>query len=469
MKKTIIYICLLAAILLASCTSENTDFQDDKGSKGQVRVVMASRAMSGTGTPQDPVAELEVERFNHYWVVFTEATASRKIVAIVKKDCSLTERDEFMVALSPGAYKAYGFANIADSYLESLGIEEGKTMPNLNAALFTPDNNLYGYGKTALVPVEKYQSDYESGKNKGIPMTSINGITVNITDAVTVTTSIEVVRMFAKIEFVFSNETPTDLTLRKQSISNLTTNKNDGKGAIPLMNDDTRTFSFLDGVPFATLSHNFASGLELASGATGVSRSYYVLESKADETTNSFMLDFDVVKKGETTNAETPLYEYMHYGLTNPSTLTAIRRNDWLRIPISFIDWKMRLEARAYPPIGGYPEAEIEETESNEFIVKFKCGGDFSIRPFLRKFSETDGWFGVDNTDKVNKVYDIQVEDDDNLFTKTPEYKNGEILGTMILTGTGKACVTVKVDVITATTPVKLVKPLTRKIYITLN
>lgn len=461
-----IYSITLAALLAASCSSDiatesgNTPADDEV----KVKVTFQSRAVSGIGVAANPVPALEVERFNRYWVVFTDGTASNKIVAIVKNNCTLTERDEFTVNLSPGNYKAYGFANIDGTYLESLGIIEGQPMPDLTGTLFTPDNRFFGNDVTTLLPAETYQADYAALNNLGIPMTSIAGQTVNITNAVTVTTSIEVVRMFAKVEFVFGNNTANDLTLRGQSISNLSVNRANGTGFIPLYNDDDRTFAFLDGTPFKTLSHTYPDGgLQLPKGATNVSKAFYVLESKADELTNSFFLDFDVVKKGET---PADAADYMRYALTDEHTLTAIRRNDWIRIPVTFTDWQLRLEALTYPPIGGYPEADISETESNEFVVVFEGGGDFMIRPFIRKFNDGDNWFGIDNTAKISGVPTITVDDTDGIFLTEPTLTpTGEIRGRMKVASGKNAIITITAKVITSTTPLTT-KTLTRKIYV---
>lgn len=459
-----IYLWILAAVLLASCANEEAADNIPAEPEIKVSFSLAARSSSGFGIPENPVDDLEVERFNRYWVVFTDGSAANTIVAIVKNDCALTERDEFMVTLSPGSYKVYGFANIADSYLESLGIVEGASMPDLSNALFTPDNRFFGSSVSKLLPVEVFQADYALGKNTGIPMTSVNGIDVNITDAVTVTTSIEVVRMFAKVEFVFSNNTASDLTLRSQSISNLSVNRENNTGFIPLYNDDNRTFSFLDNKPFKTLTHSYGAGLSLSKGATDVSRAFYVLESVADKITNSFILDFDVVADGE---APADVTDYMRYALTDPNTLTAIRRNDWIRIPVAFTDWQMRLEAHTYPPIGGYPEAEIQETESNEFVVKFDGGGDFVIRPFIRKFNDAENWFGIDNKAKISGNPTISVEDNDNIFITQPALNElGEIRGRMKVASGKTATITISATVITSTPPT-MTKTLTRKIFVT--
>lgn len=431
------------------------------GDPVSVHFTLSTRATSATGIPQNPVPELGVERFNHYWVVFTDR--SNRIVAIAKKDCSLTEQDEFTVELSPSTYYVYGFANIADSYLEGLGIALDSPMPDLGGVLFAPDSRFFGNGVTALLPVEVFQSDYAAGQNMGIPMTSRNRIEVNITDAITVEQSIEVVRMFAKIEFVFDNATPSDLSLRSLAVSNLTLNKADATGVIPLMNDDSRDLDYLQDAPYGKLKHTLTGdGLTVVSGGSSVSKSFYVLESVADAVTNSFMLDFDIVKTGESPTDE---IDYMRYGLTDPSTLTAIRRNDWIRIPITINDWVMRLEARSYPPIGGYPDVVVEEDESNEFTVTFSSPGDFVLRPFFRKFFDGSDWFGIDNADRIAETPVISISGDVSVFAEVPSIKStGEILG-IISSTDGTAVVTMTAKVYTNAEKT-VTRTLTRKIYI---
>lgn len=442
-------------LLAASCTSDDVLDPLDPQSGGEVKAhfSLSTRAASGTGTFADPVSD--VERINRYWVVFTDGTAANKVVALVKKELEpAKEQDEFTVSLSPGTYKVYAFANMADDYLGGLHIVQGEAMPDLSQATYLPADTLFGNDVSTLLPVERLKD--------GIPMTSVNGMLVNITNAVTVASSIEVVRLFAKLEFVFKNETGQALTLRSQKVSNLSVNKADNTGFIPLYNDDTREFGFLDGMPFKTLAHSYADGgLTLAADASQTtSKAFYVLESKADETTNSFQLDFDIKD------------DHIRYGLTDPSTLTVIRRNDWIRIPIIFSDWQMRLEAHTYPPIGGYPEAKIEETVGNEFMVKFDGGGDFSIRPFIRKISEGDAWFGIDNAEKVvidktagSESPKITFDDPDGIFITAPALTaSGEIRGKMKVVSGKTASITIEVKVKTSASGTKTI---TRKIFVT--
>lgn len=464
-----LFLLMLTAVSVASCTSDLAENEDAGGGKAvNVRLSLRSRAVSGTGVPQDPDMALDVERFNRYWVVFTDGSADNTIVAIVKNTCDLTERDEFMVSLSPGTYKVYGFANMSDSYLESLGIAEGSAMPDLSSIGYIPDNRFFGNGVTTLLPVETFYQDYKDGGNYGIPMTSVNGQTVHITNAVTVDTSIEVVRMFAKLEFVYSNDTGTDILLRSQSVSNLSVNRTTG-GYIPLCNDDSRSLEYLQDKPFTTLSHSYGEGLKLTTGATGVKRSFYVLESLADAVTNSFLLDFDVVRFGLAPGTEpTEAADYMRYALTDPNTLTAIRRNDWIRIPVVFSDWQMRLEGRSYPPIGGYATADIKQTPDNEFVATFQMAGEFVLRPFIRKFGDGSSWFGIDNKTRVIGTPTITVVSDPmGILEKVPELNGtGEIMGSLKFVAGATACLSLSVKVVNDKTP-SVPKVLTRKIFIT--
>lgn len=447
---------VLAAALLAACSTEDTSDITTNGEKVEVNFTFSSRALSGAGTPQDPVED--VERFDHYWVVFTSTTSSDKIVKIVKKDCASTERDEFMVELGPGTYKVYGFANISDDYLEGLGIVEGQTMPDLSATLIAPYERYFGAGVTTLLPVDVFTA--ETGThNTGIPMTSVNGVVVNVTNAITVDKAIEVVRLFAKIEFNIKNDTEDDVTLLSQTVSNLTMNGAGGEAPVRLMYyDPSAGIDLSANAHTATLSHTYTGGQTIAVGET-LNKAFYVLESRANAITGGFQLGFNIDGQD------------MRYGLTDANVLTQLCRNDWLRIPISLSDWQMRLKVRTLAPIGGYPEATIDEGENGDFVVELTAAGDISILPEVRKYKDGDNWFHLDNGSRILGTPTISVSGDDIFVSGCkPQYAAGGAITARIKTGDearGTACVTVSAKIITnpgAGTPVT--KTITRKIYL---
>lgn len=435
--------------VMSSCSEDEVD--DIKGLTpydGKVKVSLTTRANTGDYVP----GFLQKELISTYRVVFSNNDGD--VVAVADGSCSPTaELKPFDVQLSPGKYNVYGFANISYDYLDGLGLKKGGKVPSNLATLRYNIPNLFNDAKLPSA----------SGYDGYIPMTGICPQQVEVTGRVTQTFGVEVRRLFAKIEFVFQNSTGRDIQLNALSIGNLTVNT--GEGTVLLMNyEESRDYVSLPSVSTSrTLTHTYSTPLLLKKDTTSVSQAFYVLESRASTITNSFQLDFNITKEEVTPSGSE--YDYMRYGLTDPSTITLIHRNDWIRIPINLSDWQMRLEARSYPPIGGYPEAEIEELEDNEFVVFFKGGGEFSIRPFIRKYGDGSDWFGIDDKKMVVGTPTISVEDLSNLFQKTPSLTNsGEIIGTMRAYPGLTACITISLQVNVSAT---ITKTLKRKIYVT--
>lgn len=439
--------------LFSACTESETDSQN---SNDAVKVTMSLSTRAVVGEPKDPVNNKEL--INDYYILFVDK--SGKIIETFEKDCAPTELDEFSLELAPGSYKVYAFANIPASYVSGLGLTKGATVRALDKTYYAIPS---AFNTNTLVPVESYAGN--------IPMTSVEAAEITVSEKATQSFGIEVRRIFAKIQFDYTNTTDEDLTLRGQSISNLTLNATESQGSVRLMNYNDNSILLAPNARYATLSHTYATPMQLAKKTGTGSQSFYVLESLADKVTNSFLLDFDVVRKGETPSEAV---DYMRYALTDRSTLTVIRRNDWIHIPIVFSEWQMRLEARNYPPIGGYPEAEIDEANGNEFLVTFQGGGEFSIRPYIRKYYDGSDWFGIDQTTKISGTPTITVEDASLLFSTTPTLTHsGEIIGKMRIFAGLKACITISVDVIENAAEVQadptkeiITKTLTRKIYV---
>lgn len=461
------YICaslsLLFILVLAGCSAD--DANGDGATDGTVAFTLnATRA--NTGEYVSDVQDCELIKW--YRIVITTTDNRNILVCIDKTLASAKELDPVdQIVLSEGNYNVYAFANIDLDYLTGIGIKEGGTVPqNLSdlrysvPGYFNATADANGKLNGSLLRVADF-----AAAGHYIPMTSLSPQKIEVTSRINQTFNIEVRRLFAKLEFVFRNSTDKDLQVNAVSVGDLTTNG--ATGSILLMNyeENRNDINLPYTVSKATLTHGFATPSAVNSQTSGVSHSFYVLESSANTITRSFDLAFNVTRKGVApTGAEN---DYMRYTLTDPSTITLIHRNDWIVIPVNFIDWQVRLEARSYPPIGGYAEAAVEEKSSDEFVVTFTSGGDFVIRPFIRKYGSEDGWFGIDEKTKVIGNPVVTVDDRDNLFLSKPELKStGEIIGRMNIHSGINACVTVSVNVATSTSPL-VTKTLTRKIYIT--
>lgn len=441
------------ALLVTACS------HDEDMDMRPVPVVMSLSTRAAVGQPADAVRDQEL--IASYRIYFVDKNGV--VCEVVNNVCAPTELDEFSMEMAPGTYYVYAFANFPDAFFGTLGWTKGSTIAGFPNALA---GRYYGideaFNTPTLLPVEDFGH---------IPMTSVEAQQVTVSERATQTFGIEVRRMLAKLEFVFTNTTDQDITVRGQSVGDITLNGSAGQGAIRLMNYDDASVQLSSAARTATLTHHYAAPLQLDAHGGTATRSFYVMESRADVLTNSFLLGFDVTQRDATPSAE---LDYMRWALTDPATLTVIRRNDWVRIPITFGEWQMHLEAYSYPPIGGYPEAEIDEEEGNEFVVHFLTPGEFSIRPTLRRYYDGSDWFGIDEHTYVSGTPTITVSDPNLIFLNEPSLSgSGEILGCLRSAGVGgRALVTISVDVITnpdavARGEAAVTRTLTRKIYIT--
>lgn len=463
MLKRLTYI-ILTVLLLTACTADVSD----RGGTGVMRFSLSARTVN-TGDYTN--GELECERIRWYRVIITSASDRRVIYSIDKKldeSVVLDELEELI--LTAGTYHVYAFANIDTTYLSSLGLTEGGMVPeNINTIRYT----IPGYFNATEDPTtQQLQGDLVevsqfAAAGHYVPMTGLAPQVIEVSQRVTQTYNIEVRRLFAKMEFAFRNATSEDLQINSIAVSDMTTNISGGSVLLMNYEENRQSIDLPYVLKDATLSHPFASPLAVYAAGETVRRSFYVLESRASRITNSFDLRFGITRLGESESGVAT--DDMRYALTDPATLTLIHRNDWITIPVTLGDWQMRLEARSYPPIGGYAEAELDQQSSDEFVVAFVGGGDFVIRPFIRKAYDGSDWFGIDDKTKVVGTPEIEVQDGPSkLFINDPELTaSGEILGKMAIFPGRSACITIRVRVIEGTTPLLTTKTLTRKIYVT--
>lgn len=470
---------LALALTLAACSQDAID-EPTPEAPGNVHITLSApfnapehRAPTSAGYTAD--VDEKRELIESYYVIFTQETSPgvEKIVRVVSEDDVTAEGDgieskRLDLELREGTYKVYAFANMpfydavitdddpAKDHLDlgpntTLNLGEGQTFnPNdlKDASYLFP---FIEEGKS-FVPVESVDA---------VPMTSINGQTINVTERVSQTFGIEVVRMLGKVQFDFRNPTDTDLKINRIKMSDLTVNNSstDRDGATKLMNyigtyADHDAFLAKDielptGASTAPLNINY-TGSPLAlpsnpsitiSNPAQVWKSFYVLESKArEELDKSFQLDFDI-------DEETPkgLGDNIRYAITTPDNFTTIHRNDWIVIPVTIGEWVMSLTAFSYPPIGGYPEARVDADKTGNFHVTFSTPGDISFYPVIHKYYSTTDYFYLNDPSRIVTVTP-EVDDPSGIFTTTPalDLSSGEILAT--LSGTkGVATITLTV------------------------
>lgn len=454
-------IYLLPLLLLTMLTACSDTIVDEGGntaggnSDAQGNVTFNICTTRGVQTSATDDAEL----IQSYVIVV--AQEGKVVKVLTKESLPAAEMHAVKASLIAGNYKVYAFANIpSTSQWLSGKFVVGQALPDVST-LYYGDAS-FRNGMTGLIPMSN----------------SVDGLDLTVLSTKgNQTYAIEVVRMLAKVEFVFMNSSSEDITISKIDMGPLTTVGNTTEGFIPMLwyNDASALSLFTDNdtkYGTETYTHTIASAITVGSGdvSTRPSTSFYVIESNPDPVSKQFNLAF-TVSHGSVTDE-------VRYALLDKSLVQVgtnldgdddrspfIRRNDWLRVPIDLGGYELRLEARSYPPIGGYPEAEIEN-QTNEFQVKFRYQGDFSIRPALRKYGTTD-WIYLDDTSVIDSyTFTVDTTSDgySNIFSKMPTKKTNEIVGAIKSSTHGTALVTLTINIKISDS---VTRTLTRKMYIT--
>lgn len=450
---------MLPVLLLALFTACSKDDIIEEGgspdaieSVEEVPVTFNLGVTRGVLTPADNDGEL----ITSYMIVVAKDGTVVKIIKQGTVDITPAEMHNVKTKLTSGDYKVYAFANIPFSKLDNIfGVNQPLPATQDLQAMYYGDDNTFRNGCTGPVPM----SCDVDGKDITVLPSKGNA-----------TYGIEVVRMLAKIEFVFMNSSSQPLTVNSVTMGPLTTKGSTTNGFVPLFPyNDATDLSFYSGFSTEDYTHNLGISLPKDNASSQTSKSFYVVESNPDPVTKAFNLAFNVQRGSETAEVRYALLEKAlveNPGINLDGDLDRspfIRRNDWIRIPIDLGDYEFRLQARSYPPIGGYPEVNVDE-----FKVNFTYHGYFSITPTIRKYGTND-WISLDD-ESVIKNYTVTVDTSStgltDIFTTNgkPVKKLSEIVGTIRPDAHGTACVTLTVNVIVSQ---GVTRTLTRKMYIT--
>ena len=373
----------LLLILLPACGGETVvDGPDDPGFEegipNEVRITLCARSGNGTragedgkpkpdGTPKDPVSSIEL--MHNWWIVFVDKNGNVKII----KDTEIPTADKirstpstvdspeggfeaetFKTILPSGTYRIYAFANIPP-----------KSESDFKDYLKTDSKGNWGHKTVKLFEL------IESGKiskddmlwpdTENIPMTGVmtNKIIKNTVEEVF---NIEVVRAVAKVEFAFSYSGTEPITLKQLEFSPISkfekisfVPNNDSVGFGPnnkLITDkvDTGNLSFDINSTLTDVNKNFTFGFYCNESLPHDQKKYndnqttYENSKKYDDLyTGYFTIKLTVDKNGIPQDPRTLYTKKISY----------INRNDWIKIPIEFSDWKIYWKLRTYPPIGG--------------------------------------------------------------------------------------------------------------------
>ena len=365
-----------------------------------------------------PEADSGNELINTWWMVFARKT-DKSIYAVVTRPDQHTdpvEKESVEADLPVDTYLVYAFANITPEELEEktgLSFEVGSGLPeNLESAMWKVMEN-------------------NPDKDKPIPMSGSREGTV--TGRVNEPFAIEVVRMLAKVEFCFMNESESDINVLSVNFTPL------NAGAVPLLPNfnPAKPPVIAEGCGVETITCAFGkSGLHVPDGtSTPVRDKFYVRESVAEShPTKHFNFSLKVKRDGKE--------EEQLYALTDE--LSYINRNDYIQIPVLFAELKFELSVRFYPPIGGYPAVEIE-SKPEEHYITFGSSGGFEIEPrFTNIITGTEL-----SKDKI-KVKVIGISDPAHIFEREPVAEvSGEVTGVLsseVTKGTAEVSLTIEVS-----------------------
>ncbi len=201
-----------------------------------------------------------------------------------------------------------------------------------------------------------------------IPMTSVTNVTVSNRQMQTI--EIPVKRMIAKVEFSFSNLSTKKISVQKITMNNVSLNGANNIYLFPrtgtVQLPSTSTSGNREFVPASSIA-------VVKDATTKPTYTLYLNETAKPIYTNTIGFTITTLRDGKT-EVDT------HYTLTEVESLA---RNTFLKIPVALTDYEFKPRIDFYPPIGGYPEAQITSDANEVFYCTFKSGGQFILRPRL--------------------------------------------------------------------------------------
>ena len=388
MKNLNIIYGLIIVVLSMMYTGCSNDYNTDKEeSDSTVAVNLHILAQAGQTTRAWSDANATDEEMMKKWAIIITDT-SDKIENIVYSNYSDEEREREIdnsgnIALTVGSKRFYSFANVELNQVTSSTPTIGQTL-SLKASFSALANG--------NIP------------STGIPMSNVQTIIVRNVQHQTI--YVEVVRMMAKVTLRLTNESGMNLTVKSVGLDNITQEGGDISTlpATPATSNLRENFTYTLSEPV-----NFASDTQ------NMDITFYINESvmPANSTPQNHILRI-VTMLGETEQEG-------RYALLDWNSFT---RNEYSIIPITIDDYRLKLEAIDYPPIGVYP-AVITTHDDKNFTCTFSSGGDFEIYPNLTQFS---------NGDKVDfEEVTIHKESDTGIILEEPTYnkKTNEIIGAL--------------------------------------
>ena len=361
-------LALFSTLAIVGCSFEEeyADCQGKgEGEKMQVELRLTASANSLTRSYStsdgvtraswvDTNAAREGEMMHNCFVVIVQ---NGKIQSIVQRDFTEEVEQTCLKAKAElGNATFYSFANITPA---ELGITMTTTPAEIESKYYKVEGN------TAQLSA------------KGIPMS--NKQTVNITSKKQ-QVDLEVIRMMAKVELNFTNDTGYDLSIKSVKLTDITDNAADNVSLLPMKDASGNV------VPNINASATYkdyevmiggTSGTKIANGGK-LQTTFYVNESVA-RNPKYFVLSIDT-DKGTVTK---------RIAMTEWSK---IARNDYLIIPVKLVDYRIELEPQVFTGIGVIPELKYE---GDRITATFKSYGEFHLKLHVIKRSnntELNNW-----------------------------------------------------------------------------
>ena len=365
-------LALFSTLALTGCFEDSNDECQGQAesSKTQVELRLAASASSPTrasgningvtrATWVDTNAAPEGEMMHNCFVVIVQ---NGKIQNIVERDFSANGEQEattIKTVVAKGAATFYSFANISRA---DIGLKGINSFPAELPAGF--DNMYY-----------KVEGNTSSISGNGIPMSNKQTATI---DDNTRTVSLEVIRMMAKVQLQFTNDTGYALNVKSVTLTDITENAANNVSLLPKIEANEIVPNINAAATYAdfTLTMDGTNGKEVKNGAH-LNTTFYVNESVA-HTPNYFVLSIDT-DKGTVTK---------RIAMTK---WNRIARNDFLIIPVKLVDYRIEIEPQVFTGIGVKPELNYSD---DCITATFKSYGEFHLKLHVYKRS--------DNTELTN-------------------------------------------------------------------
>lgn len=359
-------LALFSVLAITGCSfeesAEGCPETDDGGKKVELRLTASAstltRSVDGPNGMtraawQDENAAENGEMMHNCFVVVVQ---NGKIQSIVGDDFAATgekEQTQLTALVNNGPATFYSFANISRADIGLAGIT---TFPAALPAGF--ESRYY-----------EVNGNTDRLTNAGIPMSNKQEFTISDN---TRSVDLEVIRMMAKVELNFTNDTGYDLSIKSVKLTDITDNAANNVSLLPKI-EGGEVVPNINAAAYAsdyTVNIGGTSGTQVKNGGT-LQTTFYVNESVA-RNPKYFVLSIDT-DKGTVTQ---------RIAMTEWSK---IARNDYLVIPVKLVDYRIELEPQVFTAIGVIPELNYA---GDRITATFKSYGEFHLKLHVIKRSD---------------------------------------------------------------------------------